>query len=116
MPESFSVNPIEVLSEPDRGSSSIQIIQDALDETGLDKAPRVRMARLLSDNGSGLVGKDFQSVHLLKPIPSGADQRQDRTIPQVAGGTRAARNARLSVGVGRRDQGFCGLLQCRTLS
>ncbi|MHC4629322.1 MAG: DDE-type integrase/transposase/recombinase [Planctomycetota bacterium] len=42
------------------GAAFSEVVQDALEETGLDKAPKVRMPRLLSDNGSGLVGKDFQ--------------------------------------------------------
>jgi len=42
------------------GAAFSEVVQDALEETELDKAPKVRMPRLLSDNGSGLVGKDFQ--------------------------------------------------------
>lgn len=42
------------------GAAFSEVVQDALEETGLDKAPKVRMPRLLSDNASGLVGKDFQ--------------------------------------------------------
>jgi putative transposase len=42
------------------GAAFSEVVQDALEETGLDKAPKVRMPRLLSDNGSGLVGKDFK--------------------------------------------------------
>jgi transposase InsO family protein len=42
------------------GAAFSEVVQDALEETGLDKAPTVRLPRLLSDNGSGLVGKDFR--------------------------------------------------------
>jgi len=42
------------------GAAFSEVVQDALEEAGLDKAPKVRMPRLLSDNGSGLVGKDFR--------------------------------------------------------
>jgi transposase InsO family protein len=41
-------------------ASYSEVIQDALEESGLDKAPRIRKPRLLSDNASGLVGREFQ--------------------------------------------------------
>lgn len=42
------------------GAAFSEVVRDALEETGLDRAPQVRMLRLLSDNGSGLIGKDFK--------------------------------------------------------
>ena len=42
------------------GAAFSEVVQNALEEAGLDKAPKARMPRLLSDNGSGLVGKDFK--------------------------------------------------------
>ena len=50
----------EVRRATRRKFSSEEKIRIVLDRAGLDKAPKVRMPRLLSDNGSGLVGKDFQ--------------------------------------------------------
>ena len=42
------------------GAAFSEVVQDALEEAGLDRAPKVRMPRLVSDNGSGLVGRDFR--------------------------------------------------------
>lgn len=42
------------------GAAFSEVVQDALEATGLAHEPPVRKPRLLSDNGSGLVGKAFQ--------------------------------------------------------
>jgi len=42
------------------GEAFSEVVQDALGATGLEQAPRLRKPRLLSDNGSGLVGKAFR--------------------------------------------------------
>ena len=42
------------------GAAFSEVVQDALEETELDKAPRIRKTRLLTDNGPGLVGKEFK--------------------------------------------------------
>jgi len=47
-------------SKMDGGAFS-EVLQDALELTGLAQAPRIHKPRLLSDNGSGLVGKEFQN-------------------------------------------------------
>jgi transposase InsO family protein len=40
--------------------SLIQVVQLAIDATGMTKAPLEDRTRLLSDNGPGYVSKDFQ--------------------------------------------------------
>ena len=42
------------------GAAFSEVVQDALEVTGLENAPLISKPRLLSDNGSGLVGKAFQ--------------------------------------------------------
>ena len=42
------------------GAAFSEVVEDALAATGLGRIPRVRKPRLLSDNGSGLVGGEFK--------------------------------------------------------
>lgn len=42
------------------GAAFSEVVQDALEATGLEHAPPVRKPRLVSDNGPGLVGRAFR--------------------------------------------------------
>jgi len=75
------------------GAAFSEVVQDALESTGLDRAPPVRKPRLLSDNGSGLVGKAFQGyvegagiTHILAspyhPQTNGKIERYHRSLKE----------------------------------
>lgn len=75
------------------GAAFSEVVQDALDATGLARAPALRKPRLLSDNGSGLVGKAFQGyvegvgiIHILAspyhPQTNGKIERYHRSLKE----------------------------------
>lgn len=76
----------------DSGAYS-EVVQDALAATGLEKAPRIRTPRLLSDNASALVGKEFRNyveavglTHILAspyhPQTNGKIERYHRSLKE----------------------------------
>jgi putative transposase len=75
------------------GAAFSEVVEDALVATGLERAPRVRKPRLLSDNGSGLVGRDFKDyvkalgiTHILAsphhPQTNGKIERYHRSLKE----------------------------------
>lgn len=75
------------------GGAFSEVVQDALDETGLAHAPPLRKPRLLTDNGSGVVGKAFQGyvesagiTHILAspyhPQTNGKIERYHRSLKE----------------------------------
>jgi transposase InsO family protein len=75
------------------GAAFSEVVQDALENTGLDKVPPIRKPRLLSDNASGLVGKEFQGymdatelIHIFAspyhPQTNGKIERYHRSLKE----------------------------------
>lgn len=75
------------------GAAFGEVVQDALETTGLEHVPRLRKPRLLSDNGSGLAGKAFQGyveasgiIHILAspchPQTNGKIERYHRSLKE----------------------------------
>jgi transposase InsO family protein len=75
------------------GDAFSEVVQDALEATGLYKAPNILKPRLLSDNGSGLIGKNFQDYidavkvkHILAspyhPQTNGKIERYHRSLKE----------------------------------
>ena len=75
------------------GAAFSEVVQEALAATGLETVPLVRKPRLLSDNGSGLVGHVFQNyvrevglVHILAspyhPQTNGKIERYHRSLKE----------------------------------
>ena len=75
------------------GEAFSEVVQDALDATGLSHAPPLKKPRLLSDNGPGLVGKAFQGfiegagiTHILAspyhPQTNGKIERYHRSLKE----------------------------------
>ena len=68
--------------------SLIEVVQDAVDRTGMDQVPVTDRTRLLSDNESGLRVQGLQGLpahgghqaHLRQPLPP-PDQRQAGALP-----------------------------------
>lgn len=71
-----------------------EVVQDALEATGLDKAPKIHKPRLLSDNGSALIGHKFQEYleavevkHILAspyhPQTNGKIERYHRSLKET---------------------------------
>ena len=68
--------------------SFIEVVQDAVDRTGMDRVPITDRTRLLSDNGPGYVSRAFRDYlgmvgirHILaSPLPP-SDQRQAGALP-----------------------------------
>jgi hypothetical protein len=74
------------------GAAFSEVVQEALAATGLEQTPPIHKPRLLSDNGSGLVGKDFEGyvetvglTHIIAspyhPQTNGKIERYHRTVP-----------------------------------
>jgi transposase InsO family protein len=75
------------------GAAYSEVLQLALENSGLDKLPKIHKPRLLSDNGSGLVGEEFQNyidavglTHILAspyhPQTNGKIERYHRSLKE----------------------------------
>jgi len=70
--------------------SLIEVVQEAVDATGMKEVPVEDRTKLLSDNGSGYVSRAFRDYlrlvgigHIGRALPS-PDQRQGGALPAVS--------------------------------